>query len=129
VVGPGGPLTFTGLALEGQQAAVTPTAGAYTVTLFAGFDLAGLHREVKKTLNVVVSWGGWTAPGLVAGAAWTITFEFSPFGFLDVGQVGPFVIGDWYQSGIVRSATYTIKDYLVMTLTADYPTRPNYAEL
>ncbi len=78
----------------------------------------------KRPLSVGIG----TAPGMVSGASWNITFEFSPFGFFDIGQVGPFVIGDWYQSGIVRSATYTVKDYLVMTLSADYPTRPNYAE-
>jgi hypothetical protein len=77
----------------------------------------------KRPLSVGIG----TAPGSVSGQAWTMTFEFSPFGFLDVGQVGPFVIGDWYASGIVRSATYTKNDYLVLTLTADYPTRPNYA--
>lgn len=77
----------------------------------------------KRPLSVGIG----TAPGLVSGVAWTITFEFSPFGFLGIGQIGPFVMGDWYQSGIVRSATYTLKEYLVMTLTADYPTRPNYA--
>jgi len=78
----------------------------------------------KRPLSVGIG----TTPGLVSGAAWTIKFEFSPFGFLEIGQVGPFVTGDWYQSGIVRSATYTMKDYLVITLSADYPTRPNYAE-
>ena len=62
----------------------------------------------KRPLSVGIG----TAPGMVSGTEWTITFEFSPFGFLDIGQVGPFVIGDWYQSGIVRSATYTVKDYL-----------------
>ena len=69
-----------------------------------------------------------TAPGLVAGSSWIITFEFSPFGFLDFRPVGPFVIGDWYQSGIVKSATYTTQDSLLMTLAADYPKKPNYAE-
>src|SRR5262249_29652400 len=66
-----------------------------------------------------------TAPGMVSGAAWNMTFEFSPFGFLGIGQVGPFVIGHWYQSGIVRSATYTAKESLGRTLSASYGTRPN----
>jgi hypothetical protein len=66
-------------------------------------------------------------PGPVTGAAWTIDIEFSPYGFLYQGVMGPFIVGDWYPSGIVRSATYTVKEYLVMTLTADYPTRPNFA--
>jgi hypothetical protein len=78
----------------------------------------------KRPLSVGIG----TAPGMVSGAAWNISFEFSPFGFLDVGQVGPFVIGDWYQSGIVETATYTAKDALVITLAADYPKQPNYAE-
>jgi hypothetical protein len=78
----------------------------------------------KRPLSVGIG----TAPGLVAGASWNINFEFSPFGFLELGQVGPFVIGDWYQSGIVKSATYTTQESLLMTLTADYPTRPEYAE-
>jgi hypothetical protein len=68
-----------------------------------------------------------TVPALISGPAWSITMEFSPFGFLGIGQVGPFIIGNWYPSGIVRSATYTEKDYLVVTLGADYPTHPDYA--
>jgi hypothetical protein len=77
----------------------------------------------KRPLSVGIG----TVPGTVSGAAWSIKFEFSPFGFLDVGQIGPFVVGDWYESGIIRSPNYTLKDYLVETLTADYPTLANYA--
>ena len=89
----------------------------------AGSDSAdGVYD--KRPLSVGIG----SAPGMVSGASWNMAFEFSPFGFLDIGQVGPFVIGDWYESGIVRSATYTAKEHLVMTLSADYPTRPNYAE-
>ncbi len=55
VAGPGGPQSFAGLALSGQQAVATPAAGSYAVTLTAGLDLAGLHREVKKLLSVAVS--------------------------------------------------------------------------
>jgi hypothetical protein len=55
VTGRGGPLSFTGLSLTGQQVVTAPTAGVYSVTLTAGLDLAGLHREVKKSLNVFVA--------------------------------------------------------------------------
>jgi hypothetical protein len=55
VAGPGGPGSFLGLAPSGQQQVKTPAAGPYVVTLTAGLDLAGLHREVKKSLNVAVS--------------------------------------------------------------------------
>jgi hypothetical protein len=78
----------------------------------------------KRPLSVGIG----AAPGMVSGASWNMTFEFSPFGFLDVGQVGPFVIGEWYKSGIVRSPTYTAKESLVITLSADYAMRPNYVE-
>lgn len=77
----------------------------------------------KRPLSVGIG----TVPATVSGPAWTLAFEFSPFGFLDIGQVGPFVVGDWYESGIVRSATYTVKDF-VMTLSADYSMQPNYAQ-
>lgn len=78
----------------------------------------------KRPLSVGIG----SVPSTVSGDAWDITFEFSPFGFLDVGQIGPFVVGDWYESGIVRSASYTIPDSLVFSLGADYPTQPNYAQ-
>jgi len=55
VTGPGGPHSFTGLPLTGQQSVPTLAAGLYTATLTAGFDLAGLHREVKKSRSVTVS--------------------------------------------------------------------------
>jgi hypothetical protein len=55
VVGPGGPQSYVGLELTGQQVVVpTPAAEAYVMTLTAGFDQAGLHREVKKVLAVAV---------------------------------------------------------------------------
>jgi hypothetical protein len=77
----------------------------------------------KRPLSVGIG----SVPATVSSAAWNIMFEFSPFGFLDIGQIVPFVVGDWYESGIVRVATYTLKDSLVMALRADYPTQPNYA--
>lgn len=55
VTGPGGPHTFTGLGLLSQTSVPTPAAGLYSATLTAGFDLAGLHREVKKSIDVTVS--------------------------------------------------------------------------
>ena len=75
-----------------------------------------------------------TVPTMVSGAAWSIMMEFSPFGFLNIGQVGPYIMGSWYESGIVRSATYTENDYLVVMLDADYPrsldysTRPDHGD-
>jgi hypothetical protein len=91
----------------------------FTIT---GSDLAdGVYD--KRPLSVGIG----TVPGTVSGAAWSIDFEYSPFGFLDVGQIGPFVVGDWYGSGIIRTAAYSLKDYLLVTLTADYPTLTNYA--
>jgi hypothetical protein len=55
VTGPSGSNSFTGLALSAQQAVPTTVAGPYTATLTAGLDLAGLHREVKKSLTVAIA--------------------------------------------------------------------------
>jgi hypothetical protein len=66
-------------------------------------------------------------PGTVSGQAWSITMDYSPFGFLDIGQIGDFIMGQWYPSGIRRSASYTLKDNLVVTLTSDYTESAGYA--
>jgi len=46
---------FVALPLIGQQPVETPVAGAYNLTLVAAIDLAGLHREVKKSLTLNIA--------------------------------------------------------------------------
>jgi len=72
--------------------------------------------------------GQGSGPSTISGAQWTITVEYSPFGFLGVGQVGPFVIGNWYPSNTPRGASFTLEDSLVVTLNADYSHSPDYAQ-
>ena len=55
VAGPSGFQTFGGLPHVGQQDAMAAQAGVYIATLVASIDLGGLHREVKKSLSLIIS--------------------------------------------------------------------------
>jgi hypothetical protein len=91
----------------------------FTITGSDSSDGVYTKRELEAGVK--------SGPGAVSGAAWTVTIDYSPFGFLDVGQIGAYIIGEWYPSGIRRTASYTLKDNLVITLAADYTESAGYA--
>jgi hypothetical protein len=111
--------TFYGPWLLEVRFGVTHSNERFTITGSDSSDGVYAKRDLEAGIK--------DAPGVVSGQPWSITIEYSPFGFLDVGMIGNFVIGEWYPSGIRRGANYTLKDDLVVTLTADYSESSGYA--